>query len=127
MKGGKDFVFSALPVSAEFRGYDLDKAGNPTFRTAGEGFAMTDAWAPDTAASKPTLIRTIKVTGDKAVTVVLARGTTISGPSDGVTEVGTGLLIRAQGGVYPRSSAADKTLTVTLKPGESAVLGYSYR
>lgn len=126
-KGGKDFVFSAVPVSAEFRGYDLDMAGNPTFRTAGEGFAMTDAWAPDAAASKPTLIRTIKVTGDKAVTVVLARGTTISGPSDGVTEVGTGLLIRTQSGVYPRSSTADKTLTVTLKPGESAVLGYSYR
>ena len=126
-KGGKEMKFSPLPVAGEFKGYDLDKAGNPTFRSAGEGFALTDAWAPDAASGKPGLVRTLKASGDKAVTIVLTRGVALTGPSDGVTEVGANLVIRAQSGVYPRTNAADKTLTVTLKPGESAVLGYSLR
>ena len=126
-KEGADWKFTASPVAAEFKGYDLDKLGNPTFKAAGEGFAVSDAWVAEEASGKSSLTRTIKVTGDKAVTIVLARGVAITGPSDGLTDIGGLLQVRWQGGVAPRASAADKSLTVTLKPGESAVLGYVLR
>ena len=125
-KDDKEWKFSAVKVAAEFKGYDLDKAGNPTFRAAGEGFALSDAWVPEEVSGKATLTRTLKVTGDKPVVVVLARGLAVSGPTDGVAELAGGLLIRSLGGPAPKV-AADKSLTVTLKPGETAVLGYSYR
>ena len=125
-KDDKEWKFSAVKVAAEFKGYDLDKAGNPTFRAAGEGFALSDAWVPEEVSGKATLTRTLKVTGDKPVVIVLARGLAVSGPTDGVAELAGGLLIRSLGGPAPKV-AADKSLTVTLKPGETAVLGYSYR
>ena len=126
-KEEKEWKFSAVKVAAEFKGYDLDKAGNPTFRSAGEGFALTDAWLPDEHSGKAALSRTLKVTGDKAVTIVLARDLAVSGPSDGVAEIAGGLVVRAVSGPAPKSNANDKTLTLTLKPGETAVLGYSFR
>jgi hypothetical protein len=67
------------------------------------------------------------VTGDKTVTIVLARDLAVSGPSDGVAEIAGGLVVRAVSGPAPKSNANDKTLTLTLKPGETAVLGYSFR
>lgn len=127
VKEEKEFKFSAVKVAAEFKGYDLDKAGNPTFRSAGEGFALTDAWLPEEHSGKAALSRTLKVTGDKAVTIVLARDLAVSGPSDGVAEIAGGLVVRAVSGPAPKSNANDKTLTLTLKPGETAVLGYSFR
>lgn len=126
-KDEKEWKFSPVKVAAEFKGYDLDKAGNPTFRAAGEGFAVTDAWLPEEVSGKATLTRTLKVTGDKAVTIVLARDLAVSGPTDGVAELAGGLLVRAVSGPAPKANAADKSLTVTLKPGETAVLGYSFR
>ena len=126
-KDEKEWKFSAVNVAAEFKGYDLDKAGNPTFRSAGEGFALSDAWLPEEVSGKATLTRTLKVTGDKAVTVVLARGLAVSGPTDGVAEIAGGLLVRAVSGPAPKADAGTKSLTVTLKPGETAVLGYSFR
>ena len=126
-KDDKEWKFSAVNVAAEFKGYDLDKAGNPTFRSAGEGFALSDAWSPEEVSGKATLTRTLKVTGAKAVTIVLARDLAVSGPSDGVAEIAGGLLVRAVSGPAPKANANDKTLTLTLKPGETAVLGYSFR
>ena len=126
-KDDKEWKFSAVNVAAEFKGYDLDKAGNPTFRSAGEGFAVSDAWLPEEVSGKATLTRTLKVTGAKAVTIVLARDLAISGPTDGVAEIAGGLLVRAVNGPAPKANANDKSLTVTLKPGETAVLGYSFR
>ena len=126
-KDEKEWKFSAVKVAAEFKGYDLDKAGNPTFRSAGEGFALTDAWLPEEQSGKAALSRTLKVTGDKAVTIVLARDLAVSGPSDGVAEIAGGLVVRAVSGPAPKANANDKTLTLTLKPGETAVLGYSFR
>jgi mono/diheme cytochrome c family protein len=126
-KQGADLKFTGTPVAAEFKGYDLDKLGNPTFKSAGEGFAVSDAWVAEEASGKSTLTRTIKVTGDKAVTVVLARGPAVTGPSDGLTDVGGLLQIRWLNGVAPRANDAGKSLTVTLKPGESAVLAYNLR
>jgi hypothetical protein len=126
-KEEKEWKFSAVKVAAEFKGYDLDKAGNPTFRSAGEGFALTDAWLPEEQSGKAALSRTLKVTGDKTVTIVLARDLAVSGPSDGVAEIAGGLVVRAVSGPAPKSNANDKTLTLTLKPGETAVLGYSFR
>ena len=127
VKQGNEWVFSPVNVAAEFKGYDLDKSGNPTFRSAGEGFALSDTWLPEEASGKATLTRTLKVTGDKAVTIVLARDLAVSGPSDGVAEIAGGLLVRAVSGPAPKANTNDKSLTVTLKPGESAVLGYSFR
>jgi len=126
-KEEKEWNFSAINVAAEFKGYDLDKAGNPIFRAAGEGFAVTDGWSPEEVSSKATLTRTLKVTGDKAVTIVLSRDIAVSGPTDGVSEIAGGLLVRAISGPAPKANAATKSLTVTLKPGETAVLGYSFR
>jgi mono/diheme cytochrome c family protein len=126
-KEEKEFKFSAVKVAAEFKGYDLDKAGNPTFRSAGKGFALTDAWLPEEHSGKASLRRTLKVTGDKTVTIVLARDLAVSGPSDGVAEIFGGLLVRAVSGPAPKANAVDKSLTVTVKPGETAVLGYSFR
>jgi mono/diheme cytochrome c family protein len=126
-KDDKEWKFSAVNVAAEFKGYDLDKAGNPTFRSAGEGFAVTDGWLPEEVSGKATLTRTLKVTGAKSVTIVLARGLAVSGPTDGVAELAGGLQVRAVSGPAPKANANDKSLTVTLKPGETAVLGYSYR
>ena len=126
-KDDKDWKFSAVNVAAEFKGYDLDKAGNPTFRSAGEGFALSDAWLPEAGSGKATLTRTLKVTGDKSIVVVLARDLTVSGPADGVAEIAGGLLVRAVSGPAPKANANDKSLTLTLKPGETAVLGYSFR
>ncbi len=126
-KEEKEWNFSAINVAAEFKGYDLDKAGNPTFRAAGEGFAVTDGWSPEEVSGKATLTRTLKVTGDKAVTIVLSRDIAVSGPTDGVSEIAGGLLVRAISGPAPKANAATKSLTVTLNPGETAVLGYSFR
>jgi len=126
-KEEKEWNFSAINVAAEFKGYDLDKAGNPTFRSAGEGFALTDAWLPEEHSGKTSLTRTLKVTGAKSVTIVLARDLAVSGPTDGVSEIAGGLLVRAVSGPTPKANANDKSLTLTLKPGETAVLGYSFR
>ena len=126
-KDDKEWKFSAVNVAAEFKGYDLDKAGNPTFRAAGEGFALSDAWLPEEHSGKATLTRTLKVTGAKSIVVVLARDLAVSGPTDGVAEIAGGLLVRAVSGPAPKTNANDKSLTLTLKPGETAVLGYSFR
>ena len=126
-KDEKEWKFSAVNVAAEFKGYDLDKAGNPTFRSAGEGCALTDAWLPEESSGKPSLTRTLKATGDKPLVVVLARDLAVNGPSDGVAELPGGLLVRSVSGPAPKADANAKTLTVTLKPGETAVLGYSFR
>lgn len=126
-KQGSEWKFSPVNVAAEFKGYDLDKAGNPTFKAAGEGFAVSDAWVPVAAAGKPMLTRTLKVTGDKPAVILLARGVGLTGPVDGVFDVAGGLQVRTQEGVAPRLNEADNSLRLTLKPGETAVLGYSFR
>jgi mono/diheme cytochrome c family protein len=119
--GNKANEFKSVPVAAEFKGYQLDKNGNPTFKVAGEGFAFTDGWAPAGAAA---LTRTLTASGDKPVTITLARGLAVVA-KDGAVEVGPRLVIRPSAGVAPK--AATNELTLTLKPGESATLGYSFR
>lgn len=123
-KQGNEWTFSAVKVAAEFKGYDLDAAGNPTFRAAGEGVSLTDAWIPEAIGGKPGLKRTLKSEGDRPVTVVLARDLASEG-ADGATVLGGSLSLRSLSGPQPK--AADKLLTITLKPGETAVLGYSFR
>ena len=124
---GKEWNFSPVKLAAEFKGYDLDKAGNPTFRSAGEGVALTDAWTPEDAAGKPGLKRVLKAAGDKALTVVLARDLALAGASDASAELAGGLLVRVVSGPALKADAATKTLSLTLQPGETAVLGYSFR
>ena len=123
--GVKDEKFNAIQVAAEFKGYELDKNGNPTFKSAGEGLALTDAWVAGGSETQPTLTRTLKVTGDQAVTIVLARGLAVTAAASAF-ELPGGLVIGSAQGVAPKVSA-EKTLTLTLRPGESAVLGYSFR
>ena len=115
-----------MKLAAEFKGYDLDKAGNPTFRSAGEGTALSDAWAP-AAGAQPSLTRTLKAGGDKPLVVVLARDLAVTGSSDTSAELAGGLVVRVVSGPALKADAATKTLTLTLKPGETAVLGYSFR
>jgi len=123
-RGAKADEFKAVPVAAEFKGYQLDKAGNPTFKVAGEGFAFTDAWTSADTRGGSGLARTLTASGDKPVTIVLSRGLAVKS-NLGSLEVGTRLVIRSLGGVAP--SAAGDVLSITLKPGETAVLGYSFR
>ncbi len=118
---GKDSTFKAVAIAAEFKGYQLDKNGNPTFKVAGEGFAFTDAWKPDAERS---LTRTVTASGEQPVTIVLARGLAVTAKA-GAFEVGPRLVLRAVSGAAPVASADG--LTLTLKPGETAVLGYSLR
>ncbi|MEY3549178.1 MAG: hypothetical protein RLZZ552_1546, partial [Verrucomicrobiota bacterium] len=126
-KDEKEWKFSPVNLAAEFKGYDLDKAGNPTFRSAGEGVALSDAWVPSVGGAKPALTRTLKATGEKPLVITLARDLAITGPADGAVELAGGLLVRSVSGPALQADAAAKTLTLTLKPGETAVLGYSYR
>jgi hypothetical protein len=42
-------------------------------------------------------------------------------------ELAGGLLVRSVSGPALQADVAAKTLTLTLKPGETAVLGYSFR
>ncbi len=123
---GKEWNFSAVKSAAEFKGYDLDKAGNPTFRSAGDGVMLSDAWVPATG-EKPSLTRTLKAAGDKPVVVLLARDLAIAAPAGGTYELAGGLLVRSVSGPALQADAAAKTITLILKPGETAVLGYSFR
>ena len=126
-KEEKEWKFSPVNLAAEFKGYDLDKAGNPTFRSAGEGVALSDAWVPSAGGAKPALTRTLKATGDRPLVITLARDLAVTAPADGAVELAGGLLVRSVSGPALQADAAAKTLTLTLKPGETAVLGYSYR
>jgi len=123
-RGNKSDEFKAVPVAAEFKGYQLDKAGNPTFKVAGEGFAFADAWTPADTRGSAGLARTLTASGDKPVTITLTRGLAVSARL-GSFEVGPRLVIRGLAGVAPTATA--DALTLTLKPGESATLGYSFR
>jgi hypothetical protein len=124
---GKEWNFSAVKLAAEFKGYDLDKAGNPTFRSAGEGTALSDAWLPEEVAGKPALKRTLKAAGDKALTLVLSRDLAVTGATEASAELAGGLLVRVVSGPALKADATAKTLSLTLQPGETAVLGYSFR
>ena len=125
---GKEWNFATVKLAAEFKGYDLDKAGNPTFRSAGEGVTLSDAWTP-AAGAQPSLTRTLKAGGDKALTVVLSRdlGVTLVSAGSLSAELAGGLVVRAVSGPALQADAATKTLSLTLQPGETAVLGYSFR
>ena len=122
--GGKDAGFKVVNVAAEFKGYQLDKNGNPTFKVAGEGFSFTDAWTPADARGSAGLARKLVAAGDKSVTIVLSRGLAVK-ENAGALEVGPRLVVRALSGTAPTVVGGD--LVLTLKPGESAELGYSFR
>ncbi len=122
-QGGKA-PFRKIPVVAEFKGYELDKSGNPTFKVVGEGFAFTDAWVPAEDHGKASLTRTIKASGNTPVTILLAVGLP-NVANDGLIELSSHWSLKTLSGVEP--TAAGKELKLTLKPGESAVLGYILR
>ncbi|MEY4272974.1 MAG: hypothetical protein RL250_1840, partial [Verrucomicrobiota bacterium] len=122
--GGKDAGFKVVNVAAEFKGYQLDKNGNPTFKVAGEGFSFTDAWAPADTRGSVGLARKLVAAGDKPVTIVLSRGLAVKS-NLGSLEIGPRLVVRALSGTAPTVVGGD--LVLTLKPGESAELGYSFR
>ena len=123
-EGGKGASFKVVNDPAEFKGYQLDKNGNPTFKVAGEGFTLTDAWTPADARGSVGLARKLVAAGDKPVTITLSRGLAVKA-NLGAFEVGPRLVVRSLSGVAPAPSGND--LILTLKPGESAVLGYSFR
>jgi hypothetical protein len=58
---------------------------------------------------------------------MLARDLSVTGASDASAELAGGLVVRVVSGPALKADAATKTLTLTLKPGETAVLGYSFR
>ena len=124
-KAGKLATVDSVRVAEARQNEFYERVEIPT--PAGEGVALTDAWLPTEVSGKAALSRTLKVTGAKAVVIVLSRDLAVSGPSDGVSEIAGGLLVRAVSGPAPKANAVDKSLIVTIKPGETAVLGYSFR
>ena len=58
---------------------------------------------------------------------MLARDLALAGASDASAELAGGLLVRVVSGPALKADAATKTLSLTLQPGETAVLGYSFR
>jgi len=57
-----------LPEGARFKGYNLDKQGNPTFNIAIAAALLTDAWIPG---EPGTLLRTLTLTGGGATEIPL--------------------------------------------------------
>jgi hypothetical protein len=73
------------------------------------------------------LKRTLKAAGDKALTLVLSRDLAVTGATEASAELAGGLLVRVVSGPALKADATAKTLSLTLQPGETAVLGYSFR
>lgn len=57
-----------LPAEARFKGYSLDKHGNPTFRVRISEATLTDSWKPGETG---TLLRTLTLTGGSPMEIPL--------------------------------------------------------
>ncbi len=57
-----------LPAEARFKGYSLDKQGNPTFNVAIGSQTLSDAWKPG---KEGTLLRTLTLTGGSELKIPL--------------------------------------------------------
>ena len=57
-----------LPGEARFKGYSLDKQGNPTFKVSIGAAMLTDSWKPGETG---TLVRTLSLSGEKPIEIPL--------------------------------------------------------
>ncbi len=111
----------ATELAGKYRGYDLDAQGNPTFKVVAGGDTLTDGWLP----AEGKLKRTLSLQGDKPLVVLLDRGTAVVSKDGGKSlELGRlQLTVSQPAAVTVKGDAA----FLTLKPGESVNLEYSFR
>ena len=112
----------ATDLIGKYRGYELDRQGNPTFKVVAGGDTLTDAWLP----GEHNLSRTLTLQGDKPLVVLLERNLEAVAKEDGkVLEIGGRLLLTPS---LPQALKVQGTAVyLTLNPGESITLGYSFR
>jgi len=112
----------ATDLIGKYRGYELDRQGNPTFKIVAGGDTLTDAWLP----GERKLERTLTLQGDKPLVVLLERNLEAVAKEDGkVLEIGGRLLLTPS---RPQALKVQGTAVyLTLNPGESITLGYSFR
>lgn len=110
----------ALPETARFRGYELDKAGNPTFTTTWEELTYTDAFK----AEETKLIRTIKLNGKgDPVDIPIISNLPFESRGKDWTVAGTLEITSSDNGIY----AKDKDLLLKVSPGKEVTLTYQWR
>ena len=71
-----------LPAEARFKGYSLDKQGNPTFKVSIGSQTLTDAWIPG---KDGTLLRTLTLTGGSEVKIPLGNAAVAGAESASLT------------------------------------------
>ncbi len=109
----------ALPGEARFRGYKLDPAGNPTFMVTLPGGAIEDSYR----ASGSSLVRKLGHTGTEAASVVIAENLPIESTADG-WRLASVVDLRIAGG---HAGSDGNKLLLTIPPGDSATLTYTWR
>ncbi|MEY4246037.1 MAG: hypothetical protein RLZZ245_3622 [Verrucomicrobiota bacterium] len=119
----------ALPANARFRGYQLDSAGNPTFKTSIQRQILSDAWAPGshptTAGPQAALIRTLSLAGNGPPLEILISDQFAAEPlANSDHSLGQTIFIHTQG--QPLQARDGKTY-ITLPAGKSATLTYRWK
>jgi mono/diheme cytochrome c family protein len=115
----------ALPEGARFRGYKLDRAGNPTFSLQlGEQFLL-DAWKPAGSGASPALTRTLTVNGTGSpIEVLLSENLPLKQTNDQEYQLGDALQLHI-GHAAPETR--DGKVFLKLAPGQPATLTYRWK
>jgi hypothetical protein len=106
----------------KYRGYELDAHGNPTFKITAEGATLTDAWLP----GEHKLERTLSLQGTQPLVLLLERNLDAVVKEDGkLLEIGNRLQLSVS---QPQAvKVQGQAVYLTIKPGETITLGYSFR
>jgi mono/diheme cytochrome c family protein len=106
----------------KYRGYELDAHGNPTFKITAEGATLTDAWLP----GERKLERTLSLQGTKPLVLLLERSLDVVVKEDGkLLEIGNRLQLSVSQSQAVKVQG--QAVYLTIKPGETITLGYSFR
>lgn len=115
----------ALPQGAKFRGYKLDKAGNPTFSVQVAEQTFQDSWRPVGSASSPALRRELVVSGDGApLEVLIAENLECSALGGGKFGLGSALTLQVENAT-PEVRAGKVYLKVA--PGKQVAITYHWK
>jgi len=119
----------ALPENARFQGYQLDKEGNPTFRTKIGDQILSDSWKAGTTAGQadrqPAFTRQLSWSGGSSpLEIVISDLFAAAMFDDHEYSLGDQLFIHAEGS-HPEVRNGKTVLT--LPPGQSATLTYRWK
>ena len=114
-----------MPKDAQFKGYKLDPAGNPTFAILLGSRRLLDSWKPGSLQGKPALVRTLTLVGSgDPLELVLSDNlpaTLVSGTD--YTLGTTTLLHLDQGTIESRGNSA----VLKLAPGPPVTVTYGWK